>query len=137
MAAPTIAGGCLCGAIRYEASGSPYHITHCHCEDCRRSAGAAFVTWASFQRAEVRFLQGAPREMVFAGRLRSFCTECGTALLFRASADSAEIDLTVASFDHPEMVAPDDHIWVQDQLSWIKLGDGLPAHAQNRPNDAG
>ena len=47
----TIRGGCLCGAIRYEGIGEPYNVTHCHCEDCRKSAGAPFATWASFRRA--------------------------------------------------------------------------------------
>jgi len=45
-----IRGGCLCGATRYEGIGEPYNVTHCHCEDCRKSAGAPFVTWASFGR---------------------------------------------------------------------------------------
>jgi hypothetical protein len=39
----TIRGGCLCGAIRYEGIGEPYNVTHCHCEDCRKSAGAPFA----------------------------------------------------------------------------------------------
>lgn len=46
-------GGCLCGAVRYEATGRPHNVTHCHCADCRRSSGAAFVRWASFRRGEV------------------------------------------------------------------------------------
>ncbi|HEY1582381.1 MAG TPA: GFA family protein [Chthoniobacterales bacterium] len=133
MNSSKIAGGCLCGAIRYEADGVPYHITHCHCEDCRRSAGAPFVTWASFRLADFRLTRGAMRELAFAGRLRSFCSDCGTSLAFRSSRESDEIDLTVASFDHPEVVVPADHIWVEDRLPWIKLADGLPAHEQIRP----
>jgi len=129
----TIEGGCLCGAIRYAAGGEPYHITHCHCEDCRRSAGAAFVTWASFRLENFRVIRGAMRDVAFAGRLRSFCPECGTTLAFRASPTAQEIDLTVASFDHPELITPADHIWTADQLPCIKLGDGLPRHSQNRP----
>ncbi|HEX4667729.1 MAG TPA: GFA family protein [Chthoniobacterales bacterium] len=132
MAGPTIEGGCLCGAVRYEAGGEPYHVTHCHCEDCRRSAGTAFVTWASFRRENFRLTRGAMRQVAFAGRLRSFCPKCGTSLAFQASPESDEIDLTVASFDHPESVTPADHIWTADRLPWIKLADGLPAHAQNR-----
>ena len=132
MAGPTIEGGCLCGAVRYEAGGEPYHVTHCHCEDCRRSAGAPFVTWASFRAENFRLTRGALRDVAFGGRLRSFCPQCGTALAFRASLETDEIDLTVASFDHPESVEPADHIWVEDRLPWIRLGDGLPTYPRSR-----
>jgi hypothetical protein len=135
MTAKKIEGGCLCGAIRYEASGEPYHITHCHCEDCRRSAGAPFVTWASFLRQNFRVTRGEMREISFAGRVRSFCPQCGSSLAFQFSPEIDEIDLTVSCFDHPELISPADHIWVQDRLPWIKLSDGLPAHARYRPED--
>ncbi len=125
-------GGCLCGAVRYEVRGQPYHITHCHCADCRRSAGAAFVTWCSFPRTDFEVTQGAPRELEFGGRLRGFCADCGTTLTFRSSPEREEMDVTVSSLDHPEAVTPADHIWVEDRLSWIALGDGLPAQARNR-----
>lgn len=133
MATTTIEGGCLCGGIRYATNNAPYEITHCHCEDCQRSAGAAFVTWASFALKNFRVTRGAMRDVTFAGRLRSFCPECGTTLAFRSSPETEEIDLTVASFDHPELVSPADHIWTEDQMPWIKLADGLPRHARNRP----
>jgi hypothetical protein len=127
-----ISGGCLCGAIRYEARGEPYHVTHCHCADCRRSAGAAFVTWCSFPREDFRFINGEPREIAFAGRLRGFCPACGTTLTFRSSPETDEIDVTVSSFDHPEVVSPSDHIWIEDRLPWIALADGLATHARGR-----
>ena len=121
-----IAGGCLCGSIRYEATGQPYNITHCHCLDCRRSGGAPFVTWASFSRSGFRFTTGQPRELPWAGRLRSFCPNCGTPLTFLAAADAGEIDVTVCSFDQPTTVTPADHTWVEDRLPWIRLADDLP-----------
>ncbi len=127
-----ITGGCLCGRVRYESSGAPYNVTHCHCLDCRRSSGAAFVTWASFRRDEFRIVQGAAREMTWEGRIRGFCADCGTPLIFLADAASDEIDVTVCSLDRPEALAPSDHIWVEDRLPWIRLNDGLPIHKQKR-----
>ena len=130
-----IHGGCLCGAVRYEARGEPYHVTHCHCADCRRSAGAAFVTWASFRLEDFRVTRGELSEIQFLGRMRSFCPQCGTTLTFRSGPETEEVDVTVCSFDHPELVTPADHIWVEDRLSWIALADGRPTHAQNRTRE--
>ena len=136
MTAQIIQGGCLCGAVRYEAIGKPFNVTHCHCTDCRRSSGAAFVTWASFRRAEFRFTQGEPRVVPWAGRLRSFCAACGTPLTFMTAPQANEVDVTVCSFDHPGAIAPADHTWVDDRLPWIRLADELPAYGQKRPNHA-
>lgn len=127
-----ICGGCLCGAVRYEATGQPFHITHCHCADCRRSSGAPFLTWASFRPRKFRFTAGPPRELNWAGRLRSFCPHCGTPLTFITGPDADELGVTVASFDQPETVTPADHTWVEDRLPWIHLADGLPTYGQNR-----
>jgi hypothetical protein len=55
MAEAIIEGGCLCGAIRYRATGAPYNITYCHCRTCRRASGAAFVSRARFSCSELGF----------------------------------------------------------------------------------
>jgi len=62
----TICGGCLCGALRYAGIGERYNVTHCHCEDCRKSVGAPFMTWASFQRSNFQFTKGKPLEIEWA-----------------------------------------------------------------------
>jgi hypothetical protein len=53
-------GGCFCGRIRYEAAGTPFHETNCHCSICRRISGAPFVTWFSVSRSEFRLVCGEP-----------------------------------------------------------------------------
>src|SRR5438067_11920167 len=75
----------------------------CHCEDCRKSAGAPFVTWASFQRSNFKFTKGEPLEIAWAGRVRSFCAMCGSTLTCTSQPDADEIDVTAATFDQPEI----------------------------------
>jgi hypothetical protein len=134
---PTIiCGGCLCGSVRYEATGEPYNISHCHCLDCRRSSAAPLVTWASFLRSGFRFVAGEARELKWADRLRAFCPHCGTPLTFMTGSDANEVDVTVCSFDDPAMVTPSDHIWVEDRLPWIRLADNLPTYEQKRSTHA-
>jgi hypothetical protein len=40
---PNMNGGCLCGDVRYSASGEPVVTSICHCRDCQRQTGSAFV----------------------------------------------------------------------------------------------
>jgi hypothetical protein len=90
------------------------------------------VTWASFGRSGFRLVTGQLREVKWAGRLRSFCPQCGTPLTFVSEPDADEMDVTVCSFDQPAIVAPGDHTWVEDRLPWIHLADKLPTYAQKR-----
>jgi hypothetical protein len=126
-------GGCLCGSVRYEATGAPFNVTHCHCADCRRSSAAPFVTWASFRRSNFRFVTGETRLLQWEGRERSFCPHCGTPLTFMTGPDADEVDVTVCSFDDPSSVVPTDHTWISDRLPWVHLADGLPTFEQSRP----
>jgi hypothetical protein len=125
-------GGCLCGFIRYEVSGPPYDVSHCHCADCRRSSGAPLVTWASVKTREWTVVTGELATVDFATRRRSFCPRCGTQLLFSAGAEFDEIAFTVATLDEPAALVPTDQIWTEDKLPWIHLSDGLPEHRRNR-----
>jgi hypothetical protein len=127
----TFEGGCFCGGLRYRVAGPARDICHCHCADCRRSSGAAFVTWASFDLVRFAFVKGTPGEYRYDGRLRTFCRDCGTSIGFWEEGQS-EFDVTLASLDHPELLTPADHIWTEDQLPWIKLTDGLPRHTRGR-----
>lgn len=128
-----LTGGCLCGAVRYEARGTPYQRTVCHCSICRRSAGAPMVAWFSAKLTDFSFTAGQPAIYRSSAKARrGFCPACGTQLTFKLDALD-EIDVTVASLDHPEAVPPEDHTFVASQLGWVHLDDGLPRHAQARP----
>ena len=52
-------GGCMCGAVRYEAVGEPITVGHCHCHSCRGHTGAPVVTVVMFERDRVKFTKGA------------------------------------------------------------------------------
>src|SRR6266851_2453742 len=43
MSKTTLAGGCACGAIRYKLGAPPLIVHACHCHDCQRITGSAFV----------------------------------------------------------------------------------------------
>jgi hypothetical protein len=126
-------GGCFCGGIRYEAGGTPFHLTNCHCSICRRTAGAPFVAWFSVPRLEFRLVQGTPTQFRSTPKgMRSFCPRCGTQLTFEHDEASDEIDVTTCSLDDPERLPPKDHLHTSTKLRWVKLADGLPEHREAR-----
>ena len=129
----SIEGGCLCGAVRYRTWGKAYGITHCHCQTCRRASGAPFVTWAGFDADKFTFTHGKPTSYASSVNVvRTFCDKCGTALTYQRADLPGSIDVTLGSMDDPEALRPEDHTWTESQLSWISLGDGLPAYPRER-----
>jgi hypothetical protein len=67
--------------------------------------------------------------------VRSFCADCGTALTFRADDRPEQVDVTVASLDAPEAVAPREHIWTSRALPWLRFDDDLPRYEETAPGD--
>ena len=129
----TIEGGCFCGAIRYRIDGTLGRVTHCHCVHCRRTSGAPFVTWAEFDAARFRIVKGTPGRCATRPPVtRQFCRDCGTQLTFRDEEDPGVIDVTAASLDTPESLQPEDHVWADRMLPWIRMEDGLPRYALDR-----
>src|SRR5688572_18827754 len=131
-----ITGGCVCGGTRYKLQARPVALNDCHCMDCRRSAGAPYVTWGSVRPTDLQLLRGEVREVPHAGRLRSFATCCGTHLFFRETPTSDWIDVTIASLDEPSGYPPEKAIWTEDKLPWVILNPQLPAYERSTPEYA-
>ncbi len=129
-------GGCLCGAIRYLAEGEPLWVAHCHCKSCRRTTGTALVTYAGYARGQVTFASGAPARYASSpGVTRSFCGTCGTPIAYEGKRWPEEIHLLLCTLDEPEGLEPLGHVYVAEQLPWLKLADGLPRHAGSSSED--
>ena len=122
-----LTGGCVCGGTRYVLNSRPFALLDCHCIDCRRSAGAPYVTWGSVPRENLVVTKGEPRKIAYANRIRSFAACCGTHLFFEDTKDSQIIDVTIASLDDPAPFAPQKVIFVEDKLPWVKLNESLPS----------
>ena len=120
-------GGCVCGGTRYVLKSRPFALIDCHCIDCRRSAGAPYVTWGMVPREDVVVIKGEPRKIAHANRIRCFAACCGTHLFFEDTKDSDTIDVTIASLDDPAPFAPQKAIWVEDKLPWVTLDESLPS----------
>jgi hypothetical protein len=122
-------GGCFCGAIRYRVDGPIESVAHCHCNSCRRSAGAAFVTWFTVGRERLGWTKGGATQYPSSpGVIRGFCGTCGTELTYSNQQASQTIDITLGSLDCAAGHPADRHIWTADKLEWLHLDEQLPAH---------
>ena len=122
-------GGCLCGAIRYEATGEPLQVAHCHCERCHRSTGAAFATGVCFPVEAVTWTQEKPISYQSSESFaRLFCSHCGSSVA-QYNLSTGTMWALVGTLDHPESIAPESHMFTKDQIPWVKLDDDLPRHS--------
>jgi hypothetical protein len=122
-------GACLCGAVRYEIQPPTKWCAHCHCSMCRRAHGAPYVTWVGVPEAQFRLTEGEPllgRHASSAAATRSFCSRCGTPMLFASTRWPGEVHVAVATLLDPLDRAPQAHVFWSDRLPWVVCEDGLP-----------
>lgn len=127
-------GGCLCGAVRYEASASPQIVGHCYCVDCRKTSGTGHATHAVLPEAslvvkgDVKFYD-RPAD---SGNIvsRGFCENCGSAVYSRNSGMPGMAFLRASSLDDPDAVFPSLIVYASRAPRWDKLDDALPAFAE-------
>jgi adenylate cyclase len=125
--ASTIAGGCLCGAIRYEAIRSPFRAGYCHCRQCQRALGNLFGPSIMFRLEDIHFLKGNLKW--WHGRLadRGFCGDCGAPIAFQYRG-AGHITIWVGSLDEPEAFRPEAHWGVESRLPWVDIHKDLPSY---------
>lgn len=91
------------------------------------------MAWVTVRRDQFRLLQGTLKSFRSSDHAtRSFCAACGTPLTFASDHLPDEIDVTIASLDEPNRVAPEDHTWVSSKLSWVEISDRLPQYEKAR-----
>lgn len=124
-------GGCRCGAIRFRVSGPPVMVEYCHCDSCRKSCGSVVSVLVGFERSGFETLAGIPTYYSSSPTVkRSFCGICGSPLFYEHSDYASEVYISLGSFDHPEDLPPDRHVWVSFRIPWYEIHDHLPQHRQ-------
>jgi hypothetical protein len=125
MSAP-YGGGCLCGQVRWRANAEPANVRVCHCRNCQRATGGPFFARAVFLAADFE-RRGETTSWPTSPRVdRLSCAICGTPLFSAPKDPPARIGVGLATFDDPQAVAPQMHIWVSEKLSWVRIDDDLP-----------
>ena len=97
------------------------------------------LTYAGFPSQRFEITAGEPaRYASSAGVTRSFCGRCGTPLSYEAERHPGEIHLTISSLDRPEDFPPAVHVYTEERIPWLELGDHLPRYPRlARDDDSG
>jgi hypothetical protein len=124
-------GGCSCGAVRYRLASEPLFIHCCHCLNCQRQTGSAFVVNLLIEADRVEVLAGepqpvdAPRDDGSPQRIFR-CPDCQVAV-FSEYGRPEVLFVRGGTLDDPTDIAPDVHIYTRSKVGWVTIPDGTPA----------
>ncbi len=124
-------GGCSCGEVRYELLAAPMCVHCCHCTDCQRHTGSAFVLNAIIETSAIRLIRGAP-EAVSVPRADGphdiyRCPKCQVAVWSDYGRRRQIRFVRVGTLDDPSALPPDVHIHTRTMVPWIHLPKGTVA----------
>jgi hypothetical protein len=125
-------GLCSCGAVKYRLESAPMFVHCCHCLDCQRQTGSAFVLNALIEADRVRLLSGAPEPTTMptdSGSPHDIyrCPACKIALWSTYGGRTALRFVRVGTLNDPSALQPDVHIFTRSKLPWVRLPEGVPA----------
>ena len=136
-------GGCLCGKVRFKASGTPLRTFACHCTFCQRLTGSSFFAESLFERDAVEFNEGALSQFHHrsdgSGQMVHvhFCPICGTTvgLTFERWPDMRAISR--GCYDDPNAVEITSHIWTRSAQTGVALPGGVDCFEMARSSLGG
>jgi hypothetical protein len=126
---PTYTGGCLCGAVRFEARGEPTMTGHCYCGDCRKASGSGFIPFMGFSAGAVTFTGETRRFASPSARgsdaVRNSCPVCGGLVFGGIVGVDTSHTIYAGALDDPTLFHPRIAIFARDRPAWALLPEGL------------
>jgi hypothetical protein len=124
-------GRCACGEVRYRLTDRPMFVHCCHCLDCQRQTGSAFVLNAIYEQDRIELVSGTPEPVAVptsSGRVHEIhrCPSCQTALWSDYGRRRLRFVRT-GTLDDPSALKPDVHIFTRSKLPWVALPADTPA----------
>jgi hypothetical protein len=123
-------GGCPCGTVRYRLTSDPLFVHCCHCLNCQRQTGSAFVINLLIEADLVELLAGEPAPVDVPrddGSVQTIfrCPTCQVAVFSNYGRPEIRF-VRGGTLDDPSGIAPDVHIYTRSKLPWITLTDPAP-----------
>jgi len=126
MSEESHAGGCLCEAVRFRATGKLREVVACHCTQCRRQSGHFYAaTNVPDDDLAVAGAENVKWYKASASARRGFCDICGSALFWKHEGE-AHTSVLAGAFDSPSGLKLTKHIFCADKGDYYEIADGLP-----------
>jgi hypothetical protein len=124
------AGGCACGAIRYDIRDEAVFQNHCQCRDCQLRSGTGHGSYLTFpDRAKVTVTGEAATWRVAADngnqKIHAFCPTCGTPVYLTFAATPDAFAVHAASLDEPARFRPTVLTYGVRALDWDRVDQSL------------
>ena len=124
-------GGCACGAVRYRLASEPMFVHCCHCLNCQRQTGSAFVINLLIESDRLELRAAAPQPVDVPrddGSAQTIfrCPTCQVAVFSYYGRPEVSF-VRGGTLDDPACVVPDVHIYTRSKVGWIALPEGVPA----------
>jgi len=124
-----VTGGCLCGALRYEATQRPQAMGFCYCADCRKASGSGYIPFAVFSSNSLRITgpMTSFASKAEAGRdaIRNSCPVCAGLVFGGPLGKTNSHTIYVGSADDPSWFEPTVALFVRNLPSWVLVPPGL------------
>ena len=127
----TLEGGCACGEVRYRLASEPLFVHCCHCLNCQRQTGSAFVINLLIETDRIELLGVEPEPVDVprgkTGKQQIFrCPTCQVAVFSRYTRASVRF-VRAGTLDDPTGIDPDVHIYTRSKVDWVTLPESVPA----------
>lgn len=125
-------GKCGCGAVTYEMTADPMFVHNCHCTDCQRQTGSAYVLNAIIEADHLNVSGEVTHHVVSTpsggGQRITRCAQCGVAIfsLYLIRGEKLRF-LRVGTLDDPSKCPPYVQIFTSSKQPWVPLSDKIPA----------
>ncbi|HKB20163.1 MAG TPA: GFA family protein [Gaiellaceae bacterium] len=124
-------GGCSCGTVRYRLTSEPMFVHCCHCLNCQRQTGSAFVINLLIEADRMELLEGDPQPVGVPrddGSTQTIhrCPSCQVAVFSEYGRPEVRF-VRAGTLDDPSSIAPDVHIFTKSKVPWVTLPESTPA----------
>ncbi len=120
---------CACGDVAVEIAAPAQWAWHDHSAPSRRAHGAAYATYVGTWKSRFRFVRGQECLTRYVeeatGAARSFCTRCGTPMMYERLRSPNSVNIPRALFRSGVGREPRYHIAIDELRDWAYLGEKL------------